>query len=428
MPFRRIVRAFEHRNFRLFFAGQGLSLIGTQIQLVALPWFVQRLTGSALAMGFVSFAGQFPAIVVTPFAGVIADRVDKRRLLMITQALAMFQAAALAVLTLTHQIAFWHLLVLNVGLGLINAFDLTTRQSMLRELVGDRENVGNAIALNSAIFNLTRLVGPSIAGLLIGWIGEGGCFLANSLSFLAVLIALAAMTTSSRVSVRQSSALRGLREGVAFAAGSLPIVGLLAQVTVVCLFAVPYHLLVPVLVKKTFDGDATMNGIMLSSVGLGALVGGLFLAARRSPLGLIRGLGVLPLIAGLALVGLAHAPTAWHAMPLAFIIGLSVVMTLTMSNMVLQSIVPNRLRGRIVSLYALTFLGVTPLGSLVAGAAANRFGVRDTLFANGWALVAAAAVFAPIIAGPIARRSRSMFDAARNEDNAEDVAAEGTVA
>src|SRR5262245_8260981 len=295
MALRSIARSFAHRNFRLFFAGQGLSLIGTQVQIIALPWFVLRLTGSAQWLGLVSFAGQFPAVFATPLAGVIADRVNKRRLLLITQSLAMVQAALLAILTLNHLIEVWHILMLSVGLSLVNAFDLPTRQALLTEMVGGTEDLGNAIALNSAIFNATRLIGPTVAALLIAWIGEGGCFLVNALSFLAVLMALAAMRLPPRPApAANGSTWSGAVEGVRYAFGSRPIISVLLLAALVCLLAVPYNVLLPVLVQRVFKGDAWLNGFLFTASGLGALAGGLFLASRHRVLGMLIHVWSLP--------------------------------------------------------------------------------------------------------------------------------------
>jgi MFS family permease len=412
MALRSIARSFAHRNFRLFFSGQGLSLIGTQVQIIALPWFVLRLTGSAQWLGWVSFAGQFPAVFATPLAGVIADRVNKRRLLLITQTLAMLQAVVLAALTLSHTIEVWHILLLSVGLSLVNAFDLPTRQSLLTEFVGGTEDLGNAIALNSAIFNATRLIGPTVAALLIAWIGEGGCFLVNALSFLAVLLALVAMRLPPRpIAAANGSAWSGAIEGLRYTLGSRPIVSVLFLAALVSLLAVPYNVLLPVLVQREFKGDAWLNGFLFTASGLGALAGGLFLASRHGVLGMLKNVWLLPIVTAAALLALSWNSNRWLAAPLVFLIGLTVVMLLTTCNMTLQSVVADHMRARVLSLYALIFLGMNPLGSLLAGSLTEREDVFLTLRLFGACLGCGAAIFGATLARPLYRQAAAQFAA-----------------
>jgi MFS family permease len=411
MALRSIARSFAHRNFRLFFTGQGLSLIGTQVQIIALPWFVLSKTGSAQWLGWVSFAGQFPAVFATPLAGVIADRVNKRRLLLVTQSLAMIQAALLAALTLTGTIEIWHILVLSVGLSLVNAFDLPTRQSLLTEMVGGKEDLGNAIALNSAIFNATRLIGPTVAALLIAWVGEGGCFLVNALSFLAVLLALVAMNLPPRPApAGNGSAWAGAVEGLRYTAESRPILSVLFLAAIVSLLAVPYNVLLPVLVQHVFRGDAWLNGVLFTASGLGALAGGLFLASRHNVLGLLKSVWLLPVVTAAALLALSWNDSPWFAGPLVFFIGLTIVMTLTTCNMTLQSVVEDRMRARVLSLYALIFLGMNPLGSLLAGSLTDAAGVHVTLRLLGAALGTGAVVFGATLARPLYRQAAAQFE------------------
>jgi MFS family permease len=413
MALRSIARSFAHRNFRLFFAGQGLSLIGTQVQIIALPWFVFRITASAEWLGWVSFAGQFPAVFATPLAGAIADRVNKRRLLLITQSLAMLQAMLLAILTLTHRIEVWHILMLSVGLSLVNAFDLPTRQSLLTEMVGGKEDLGNAIALNSAIFNATRIIGPSIAALLIMWIGEGGCFLVNAASFLAVLLALIALRLPPRpIQKTNGSAWSGIVEGLRYTAGSRALVSILLLAAAVSLLAVPYNVLLPVLVKRVFAGDEWLNGVLFTASGLGALAGGLFLASRHSVLGILKHIWLLPLGSAVALLGLSWIDSPWLAAPLVFLIGLTVVMLLTSCNMTLQSIVADRMRARVLSIYALIFLGMNPLGSLLAGSLTEYTTVHVTLLVLGASLAAGAVLFKLTLATPLYCAAKAQFSAA----------------
>lgn len=410
MALRSIARSFAHRNFRLFFAGQSLSLIGTQVQIIALPWFVYRITGSPQWLGWVSFAGQFPAVFATPLAGAIADQVNKRRLLLLTQTLAMFQAALLAVLTLTHSIEIWHILALSVGLSLVNAFDLPTRQALLTEMVGGKGDLGNAIALNSAIFNATRIIGPSIAALLIIWIGEGGCFLVNAGSFLAVLLALIAMRMPPRPAQKSNgSAWSGVLEGVRYTASSRALVSILLLAAAVSFLAVPYNVLLPVLVKDVFQGDEWLNGVLFTASGLGALTGGLFLASRHSVLGIVKHVWLLPVGSAAALLGLSWIDSPWLAAPLVFVIGLTVVMLLTSCNMTLQSIVADRMRARVLSLYALIFLGASPIGSLLAGSLTEHVGLHFTLLVLGASLAAGSILFGLTLAKPLYCETKAQF-------------------
>lgn len=409
MPLRSILRSFSHRNFRLFFTGQGLSLIGTQMQIMALPWFVDNMTESAFLVGAVSAAGQFPAVFATPFAGVIADRVNKRRLLLVTQSLALLQALALAILTMTGVIAIWHILLLNIGMGLVTAFDLTTRQAFLNEMIDDPEDLGNAIALNSAVFNASRLVGPAIAGMIIPIAGAGWCFLINAFSFLAVLISLVRMNASALVRPAHSRNGSGLVEGAKYALNSMPIRTLLLLAAIVSFFAVPYLVLMPVMVRVVFGEDARFNGFLYVVAGLGALTGGLFLAARHSILGLARFVPLLPGVAGLAMAGLSFCDQRWLASALVYVIGLSLVTLLTGCNTFIQTIVDDQFRSRILSIYALTFLGLAPLGSIIAGIVAEKSSVHTSLQLSGLALLSSSAILWPLLSSKLHRQVEAIY-------------------
>lgn len=404
-----ILRSFSHRNFRLFFAGQGLSLIGTQMQIVALPWFVYGLTKSEIWLAVVAFAGQFPAAIAAPLAGVIADRVDKRRLLLVTQFLAMLQAFALAILTLTDVIKVWQIVALNVGMGLINGFDVTTRQAFLHEMIDEAEDLGNAIALNSAVFNTTRLVGPALAGQVMAWIGEGMCFLVNGFSFLAVLGALLGMRITRRPGEAGTENGSHLIEGIRLALGSMPIRTLLALVAIVSFFALPYLVLLPVVVKVVLKGGAGLNGWIYTAAGIGSLVGGLFLASRRSVLGVVLFLPVLTAVTGVAMMSMWLITQLAAVTLVVFLIGLTMVMLLTTCNTLLQTIVEDRFRGRILSLYAMMFMGLGPLGGVVSGWIAERWDVQTALVAGGASLLVCALVFAIWFAVPLHRRVRDIY-------------------
>ncbi len=411
----------------MFFLGQGLSLIGTQMQIVALPWFVYRLTESEIWLAIIAFAGQFPAAVAAPLAGVIADRVDKRRLLLLTQFLAMIQAFALAFLTLTNVIDRWQILLLNVGMGLVNAFDVTTRQAFLHEIIDDAEDLGNAIALNSSVFNTTRLIGPAIAGPVIYWLGEGICFLVNGVSFLAVLGALFAMRVPRRPIEDAKQNGSHLIEGIRLALRSVPIRTLLALVAVVSFFSLPYLVMLPAVAKELLKGDARLNAAIYVAAGVGSLAGGLFLASRRSVLSLVRRLPALSAITGAAMacmwfvvqipIQVSGDGKALHmfnartcvAMALIFLLGLTVVMVLTTCNTVLQTIVDDQFRGRILSLYAMMFMGLAPLGAVVAGWVAERWDVESSLVVGGSTLLVAALVFAVCFGGPLHGQVRDIY-------------------
>jgi MFS family permease len=397
MVIRTILRSFAHRNFRLFFSGQTLSLIGTQIQIVALPWFVLRLTGSPLWLGIVSFAAQFPAVFSTPIAGVLADRKSKRNLLLVTQSLAMVQALTLAVLTLSDRIELWHIIVLSVGLSLVNGFDYPARQALLKEMVDDRKDLGNAIALNSVIFNTTRLIGPAVAGFMIVHLGEGVCFLANATSFSAVILALLGMRLPKVTGpTADESTWHGLFEGWKYAAQSPAILSVLYLVALICFLAIPYAVILPVLVRDNFGADPRINGLFYSASGLGALTAGLFLAARPQPTKRLIQLARWPLLAATALVGLAVFQSIGLTLPVVFLLGFAVVMLLTRCNMTLQSIVDDRFRARIMSLYAMFFLGITPLGSVMIGTSVEQLGLKPTLWLLAVGMFAGTIVFASL--------------------------------
>ena len=405
-----IWRSLEHRNFRLFFSGQILSLVGTWMQLTALPWLVYRLTDSPQWLGIVTFAGQFPASLFAPLAGVAAERFNKRRLLLLTQVLSMTQAFGLAVLAFSGVRQVWPLLALNIGLSVVNAFDLTGRQAFLHDLVDRKEDLGNAIALNSSMFNAARLIGPTLAGWLTVAVGEGGCFVVNGFSFLAVLLALLAIRVAPNPRpVSLPAADGGLREGVRYVLSNRAMTAILLLVGFTCFLGIPYVVLIPVYVKKVLLGGAAMNGLMMSAPGLGALAAGLFVASRRNVLGLLRVAAFLPAVIGAALVTLSFADSPWAAAALLFTTGFCVVMLLTTCNTTLQTVADPDKRSRVVSLYAMVFLGLNPLGGLAAGWLAGTFGVQETLRAAGLACAAFAGLYVLTLARPMHDRVWEMY-------------------
>jgi MFS family permease len=389
------LRALRHRNFRLFFAGQSISLIGTWMQQVATSWLVYLLTQSAWWLGLVTFAGQVPSFFLAPVAGVVVDRANRHRLLILTQALAMLQAFALAGLALRDTATVGAVLVLNFFVGLVNAFDMTARQAFLTELVGgSREDLANAIALNSAMVNGARLVGPALAGIVLTSTSPGVCFLINGLSYLAVLLALLAMRVQPRPIAAHPPFLHGLREGFAYALGFAPIRAILLLLGVVSMAGMAYTVLLPILATATFHGGAGTLALLTTASGVGALAAGLFLAARHSVLGLGRWIAWTPTLFGAALIALSSTDDLPVALPLLAVAGFAMMAQMAASNTVLQTIVTEDKRGRVMSLYLMAFMGMAPLGSLTAGWLAEEVGVTSTLRLEGAVCVAGSLLFA----------------------------------
>jgi len=390
------VRALRHRNFRLFLGGQVISLAGTWMQQVALSWLVYRLTRSPFLLGLVGFAGQLPSLLLAPLAGVWADRADRRRIVIATQALAMLQALVLAALVLTDRITILHVLVLSVFLGLVNGVDVPTRQAFLVEMVRGREDVAGAIALNSSVFNAARLVGPAIAGFMIGLVGEGTVFLLNGVSYVAVIAALLAMEIEPRSAARGPAqpVWRELKEGVRYALGFAPIRSLLLLIGLVSLVGVPFTVLMPVFATDVLHGGAHTLGLLMSALGTGALGGALFLAARPS----VRGLGRIILTAvilfGLSLAGFGLSRHEALSMALLVVSGFGMMVHMASSNTILQTIVDEDKRGRVMSFYAMAFMGTVPLGSLLSGGLAARIGAPATVVLGGTVCLLGAAAFA----------------------------------
>lgn len=390
----RVLRALAHRNYRLFFFGQLVSLTGTWMQSVAQSWLAYRLTGSAALLGIVGFAGQVPALLFAPLGGVVADRVERRRILYATQVASMAVALVLAVLALGDRIRVPHLLGLAALLGVVNGFDIPARQSFVVEMVG-REDLGNAIALNSSIFNGARVVGPALAGLLVAAVGEGWCFLANAVSYLAALAALAAMRLPGRLRRRaQSGALTSLAEGFRYVARTGPVRALLLLLGLVSLTGMPYAVLMPIFADRILGGGARGLGLLLGATGLGALFGAVALAARDGTGGLGRRVAGAAVGFGAALVLFAASRSFWLSAALLVPAGFAMMNQMASSNTLLQSLVPDEFRGRVMAAYAMMFLGMAPFGALVAGAAAERIGAPWTVAAGGLCCVAGGVVFA----------------------------------
>jgi len=347
---------------------------------IATTWLVYRLTHSPLMLGAVGFAGQIPAFALSPLAGVMVDRWPRHRLLVITQTLAMLQSFALAALSLSGHILIWHIVALMAFQGFVNAFDLPGRQAFVIEMIENKEDMSNAIALNSSMFNIARLLGPSIGGLIIAAVGEGWCFFADGVSYLAVIGCLLAMQVPPRtMAPRSAHPLQDLKEGFRYAFGFAPIRVFLVLMAVMSLVGMPYAILMPVMASKTLHGGPRTLGFLMAASGVGALASAIALAARRS----VRGLGkIIPTCTvafGLALLGFSHTSLLWLALPLLFVMGFSMMMQNAACNTILQTIVEPDKRGRVMSLYTMAFMGMMPLGSLWAGALADRIGVMNTL-------------------------------------------------
>ena len=388
------LRALRHRNFRLFTLGQSLSLIGTWMQQVAIGWLVYRLTGSAFLLGLVAFVSQGPGFVLAPFAGEFADRYSRHRIVIITQSVMMIQALLLGALVLTDHVTVGWILVLMGVLGAASGFDIPARQSFLIDMVDDRDDLPNAIALNSSIFNAARLVGPAIAGFAIAAVGEGWVILLNGISYLFVLTSLLAMRIEPRVRTRAGGAvLRRVGEGFRYAYGFRPIRTILALVAVVSLVAVPFSVLLPVVATDVLAGGPRMLGLLMSAMGLGALAGALFLASRRTVVGLGRVIIINATLFGTSLVLFAFARSVVAALPLLALAGFGMMAQMASSNTVLQTLVDDDKRGRVMSLYTMAFSGTAPLGSLLIGWGAARFGAPVAIGIAGGVTVVAALLF-----------------------------------
>jgi MFS family permease len=392
---KRMVRALRHRNYRLFFAGQSISLIGTWMQRIAMGWLVYRLTHSAFLLGLVGFTGQIPVFLLTPFAGVLADRLNRHRMLVVTQILAMIQALALALLILTGTIAVWHIVSLSIFLGFVDAFDMPVRQSFLVEMIENREDLGNAIALNSSIVNSARLIGPSIAGILIAYVGEGVCFLLNAVSYLAVIASLLAMKiVSRRIETPKTDIFQGVKEGFSYAFGFSPIRSVLLLISLVSLLGMPLTVLMPVFAGDILHGDSHTLGFLMGASGTGALVGAIYLASRRTILGLEKWTALACGIFGVGLIVFSQSRNFWFSLLLMLITGFGMLVQMASANTLLQAVVEEDKRGRVMSLYTMAFRGMVPFGSLLGGSLASKIGAPNTVLIGGASCVLGALLFA----------------------------------
>jgi MFS family permease len=391
-----MLRALDHRNYRLFFSGQSISLIGTWMTRIATSWLVYRMTNSALLLGVVGFAGQIPSFLLAPFAGVLVDRWNRHRLLLITQVLALVQSLAMAILALTGLINIWHVIALSIFQGIINAFDMPARQAFVVEMVEKREDLPNAIALNSSMVNAARLLGPSLGGVIIAVVGEGWCFMIDAVSYIAVIGSLFAMRITPRMTtpIKEARVLQQLREGWDYAYRFAPIRKVLLLLALVSLVGMPYTVLMPVFANEILQGGPNTLGILMAASGVGALIGAFFLASRKSVLGLGK---YIPLTAGAfgaGLIAFSFSRVIWVSLLLMIVTGLGFMVQMAASNTLLQTIVEEDKRGRVMSFYTMAFMGMAPFGSLLAGTIAERIGAPQTLMLGGIGCVFGAVWFA----------------------------------
>jgi len=389
-----LTRALQHRNYRLFFGGQSVSLIGTWITRIATSWLVYRLTGSLLLLGIVGFCGQIPTLLLAPFTGVLVDRWDRRRILLVTQVLSMLQSVALAVMVFSGSVTIPLVLALQILQGIINSFDTPARQAFVVEMLEDRSDLPNAIALNSSMVNASRILGPSIGGVVIAAVGEGWCFTADAISYLAVLASLMAMQVERRqLPPRDTRMLDELRTGFHYVSRFLPVRSALILLSLVSLLGMPYTVLMPAIASGTLHGGPHTLGFLMAASGVGALAGALYLASRRSVLGLGDAMVISTTAFGVGLVAFSFSRVLWLSLLVLPLVGGGMMVTMAATNTIIQTIVTEELRGRVMAFYTMAFLGTAPIGSLVAGVVAERIGPTQTILAGGVCCLAVAVWF-----------------------------------
>jgi MFS family permease len=386
-------RSLRHRNFQLFFGGQLISLIGTWMQNVAQSWLVYKLTGSALLLGAVGFSSQIPIFLLSPIGGAVADRRNRHHVIIATQTTSMILAFILAVITLLGVVKVWHIFVLSALLGVVNAFDIPGRQAFLVEMVG-KEALMNAIALNSSMFNGARVIGPAVAGILVASIGEGWCFFANAVSYIAVLAGLLMMRVPERTPPpRETSALKDIKEGFEWVLSTKPVFALLLLVGLVSLVGMPYAVLMPIFADRVLHSGARGLGILMGFSGAGALLGALTLAAKSTLAGLGRWVAACSGAFGVFLILFAYSRIFWASALLLLPVGMFMMLQMAATNTLIQSMVPDRLRGRIMSLYSMMMMGMAPLGALLAGGMSDGLGAPLTVAVGGLCSIAGAIWF-----------------------------------
>jgi MFS family permease len=391
-----MLRAFRYRNYRLFFGGQIVSLTGTWITTTATSWLVYRLTGSALLLGVIGFASQFPSFLLTPFAGIFVDRWNRHRLLVGTQTASMIISFVLAALTLSSTISIRWLIVVSVFQGIVNAFDMPGRQAFVVTLVEDKRDLSNAIALNSSMFNAARLVGPSVAGVIIALTNEGWCYFIDGVSYLSVIAALLAMriTNPGLRASHHESPLAQFKEGWRYTCASRPIRSVIALIALVCLVGVPYTVLMPVFAAEILGGGAHTLGFLMTATGGGALLGALWMASRRTTSALAKNIPIAGAVFACGRTAFAMSRVIWLSLPLLVVTGVGFIVMVASSNTLLQTIVEDTKRGRVIAFFLMAYFGTTPLGSLVAGAVSARIGAPYTIAAGGALCLVGVAWFA----------------------------------
>jgi MFS family permease len=382
--FKFTFRALKYRNYRLFFTGQSVSLIGMWIQNVAMGWLIYRLTSSATLLGVVGFAESIPILFLTPFAGVFVDRWNRRRIFIVTQLLFMIQAFLMSFLILTDVIQIWHIMTLSVFLGMINAIDATTRQSFWMEMIEDKNDLGNAIALNSSMYNGARLAGPVFGGIVIAAVGEGICFLLNGISYIAIIIALLAMKLSPKVpEAGKTDFMREFKEGINYASGILPIRYTLILLAFISFIANPYLVLMPVVAKEVLGSGAQVLGYLVGCSGLGALTGAVFIASQKSTRSLVNFIFSGAFISGIGFIIFSISKVLLLSLISVFIISFGIMLVIAFCNILIQTAVDDDKRGRVMALHVLALMGMTPFGNLMLGSLSSRISVSYTFFIVG---------------------------------------------
>jgi MFS family permease len=403
-------RALRHRNFRLFFGGQSISLIGTWMTRVATSWLVYQLTKSSLLLGTVGFAGQIPTFLLAPFAGVIVDRMDRRKVLVWTQSLAMAQSLLLAWLTLSHRINITEILILSSFQGVINAFDMPGRQSFMIRMVEDRADLSNAIAINSSMVNAARLIGPSLAGMLIAVTNEGWCFFVDGVSYIAVIASLLMMRLSHEQMKQQATTMQQqLREGWDYVTASVPIRTILLLFALISLMGWPFMVLMPIFAAQVLHGGPHTLGFLMGAVGVGSLTSALLLVLRRSVRGLLKVIPIGAGVFGVGLVAFGLSHSQWLSMTMMLVTGFGMMQCVTTSNTILQTLVDEKMRGRVMSYYTMAFVGMAPFGSLLAGAMAHAIGAQHTVIVSGAACILGGLWFWTRLSG-IRREMRPIYE------------------
>jgi len=389
-----IFRSLKYKNYRLFFGGQSISLIGTWMQRLAMPWLVYHITGSVFLLGVVSFAGQIPTFLLAPFAGVITDRFSRYKVLLITQIISLVQAFVLAIFALSGSIQLWHIVGLSVLLGCVNAFDVPSRHSFVLEMVEKKEDLGNAIALNSMMFNSARLIGPSIAGLILATAGEGICFLINAISYIFVIISLLMMKVRPReIPQKEHHMFKEIREGLDYTFGYAPIKHLILLLGIVSLMGSTYTVLMPVFAKEVLHGGSDTFGFLMGAAGLGALLGAVYLASRESLIKLGRLIPAAAALFGTGLIVMSFLKIFPVTLILMVLVGLGMMLHTASSNTIIQTITDDDKRGRVMGFYTMAIMGTAPFGSLLSGFLAKTIGTPETILVGGVSCVIGALFF-----------------------------------